>query len=102
MSSITYIRLVTGGSLINYDYTPAEITEMMTSLYGNALSGFPSGVFVLDWALREDGGYLTNEGLINTYLVNGVAVEIGFNSGSTPSASATVYVGTEALKYASS
>lgn len=102
MTSIAYIRLVTGGSLINYDYTPAEITNMMTSLYGNALSGFPSGCFVLDWALREDGGYLTNEGLINTYLVNGVAVEIGFTAGNTPSASATVYVGTEALKYATS
>jgi hypothetical protein len=59
-------------------------------------------VFVLDFAMSEDGGYRTNEACINTYLVNGVAVVITFKAGLTPSAGSTVFLGVEALKMATS
>lgn len=102
MSAISKIKLVTGGSLVNRDYIPAEITETMDSLYNGALSDFPDGVFVIDFASHEDGGYLTNEECLNTYVLNGVAVNFEFVSGSEPGAKARVYVGVEALKMATS
>lgn len=102
MSSIQTFQLVTGGSLINQELIPSEVTDRMHSLYNNALGGFPSGVFVLDFALNEDGGYLTNQECINTYLVNGVALNITFVPGSVPGPKSTVYLGVEALKLATS
>lgn len=102
LSSIATIQLVTGGSLLNAQYKPTSIKDKMQSLYPNLLTDFPDGVFVLDFAMSEDGCYLTNENCINTYLVNGVAVIINFNAGSVPGAKSTVYLGVEALKMATS
>lgn len=102
MANIQKFQIVTGGSLINQEFIPSEITDRMHSMYNNALGGFPSGVFVLDFALSEDGGYLTNQECINTYLVNGVALNITFVPGSVPGPKSTVYLGVEALKLATS
>ena len=61
-----------------------------------------AGAFVFDFALCEDGGYMTNAFAINTYLVNGVSLNIRFKSTAVPSSTATVYLGVEALKLATS
>jgi hypothetical protein len=74
----------------------------MRSLYANMPTDLPDGVFVFDRALSEDGSYISNAGAINTYLVNGVQVNITFKAGHIPSSSATVYMGVEALKLATS
>ena len=102
LGDIATIQIVTGGSLLNRQYKPAGIQDRMQSLYPNLLTDFPDGIFVLDFALSQDGCYLTNEDCINTYIVNGVAVIITFNAGSIPSATSTVYLGVEALKMATS
>jgi hypothetical protein len=111
-SSIARFELVTGGTLQNINETPAAVADRMRSMYGaspgndgdNAAipPGVPDGVFVFDFALDPDGGFLTNANAINTYLVNGVQLNIYFNAGDIPSSTATVYVGVEALKYATS
>lgn len=101
-NAIDHIEIVTGGSLQNLYLTPAAITDRMNSLYPNLVSDFPDGVFVWDFAISEDGSYLTNEGCINTYLVNGVALNIYFKAGQVPSSTSTVYMGVEALKMATS
>lgn len=102
-TAIASIEVVTGGSLQNLYYTPAAITDKMRSMYGDAVvSNQPDGVFVLDFALSEDGTYLSNADAINTYLINGVQVNITFNTGFVPSAGSTVYMGVEALKLATS
>ncbi len=102
-SAIESIELVTGGSLQNLFYTPEALTDKMRSAYGDAIvSNQPDGVFVLDFALSEDGTYLSNADAINTYLVNGVQLNIVFKSDSVPSAGSTVYVGVEALKLVTS
>lgn len=102
LANIASIQLVTGGSLLNLQYDSTSLRDRMDSMYPALRSGFPDGVFVLDFATSEDGSYLTNEALINTYLVNGVAVVITFKQGSVPSANSTVYLGVEALKMATS
>lgn len=102
LANIASIQLVTGGSLLNLQFDKTSMTDRMDSLYPNLRADFPDGVFVLDFAMSEDGGYLTNESCINTYLVNGVAVVITFKAGSVPSNGSTVYLGVEALKMATS
>ena len=102
LASIATIQLVTGGSLLNLQFSPQSIRDKMDSMWPNLRGDFPDGVFVLDFATSEDGGYITNESCINTYLVNGVAVVITFKAGSVPSSSSTVYLGVEALKLATS
>jgi hypothetical protein len=102
LGNIATIQLVTGGSLLNQQYDATSIRDRMDSLYPNLRSDFPDGVFVLDFAMSEDGGYLTNEACINTYLVNGVAIVITFKAGSVPSSGSTVFLGVEALKMATS
>lgn len=94
------IQLVTGGSLVNYEYTPDELIDRMRSMYPEILTDFPDGVLVLDFALSEDGSYLTNADAINTYLVNGVSLNLDFVT--APGAGARVFVGVEALKMATS
>ncbi len=104
-SSIATFEIVTGGSLQNILMTPQQLQDEMRSKYGFSLeqdANVPSGVFVFDWALCNDGGYLSNAECINTYLVNGVQLNITFKSGSIPSSTATVYMGVEALKLATS
>jgi hypothetical protein len=101
-SSIQSFEIVTGGSLQNYFAPPEALADRMRSLGGNLVADFPSGVFVFDLALSEDGSYLFNSGAINTYLVNGVQLNIVFKAGLIPSATSTVYVGVEALKLATS
>ncbi len=101
-SSIQSFQIVTGGSLLNLDMEPAALKDKMQSMYPNLITDFPDGVFVFDFAMCEDGGYLTNESCINTYLVNGVSLNIQFKSGSVPSSDSTVYLGVEALKMATS
>lgn len=103
MSSISTISLVTGGSLQNLVFTPSEITDRMASMYGNTfVSALPSGIFIIDFALSTDGATLSNANAINTYLLNGVQLNIAFNTGDAPGNSATAYVGVEALKLATS
>jgi hypothetical protein len=102
LGNIASIQLVTGGSLLNQQYDATSIRDRMDSLYPNLRSDFPDGVFVIDFAMSEDGGYLTNESCINTYLVNGVAIVITFKAGSVPSNGSTVFLGVEALKMATS
>ena len=102
-TAIASIELVTGGSLQNIYHTPTTLRDQMSSLYGSSVVGNqPDGVFVLDFALSEDGGYISNANAINTYLVNGVQVNITFNPGFVPSAQSTVYMGVEALKLVTS
>lgn len=101
-SSIQSFELVTGGSLQNIKIAPAALTDKMRSMYANLTNDFPSGVFVFDFALSSDGGTLSNSGAINTYLVNGVQLNITFKSGSIPGSNSTVYMGVEALKLATS
>jgi hypothetical protein len=57
---------------------------------------------MFDFAMNQDGGYLTNANAINTYLLNGVSLNIRFNAGSVPGSRATVYLGVEALKLVTS
>jgi len=103
LGDIATIELVTGGSLQNDLYTEFSLTDRMQSDYGNAIVGnMPDGCFVIDKALSSDGTFLTNKNVINTYLVNGVQVNITFKPGSIPSASSTVYMGVEALKLVTS
>jgi hypothetical protein len=101
-SSIQSFELVTGGTLQNDFLTPEMMTDKMQSMYANTPTDFPSGVFIFDRALSEDGSYISNAAAINTYLVNGVQINITFNAGHIPSSSATVYMGVEALKLATS
>jgi hypothetical protein len=101
-SSIQSFELVTGGTLQNDFMTPGMMTDRMQSMYANTPTDFPSGTFIFDRALSHDGSYISNSDAINTYLVNGVQVNITFNAGHIPSSSATVYMGVEALKLATS
>ncbi len=105
-SSIATFELVTGGSLQNLLLTPAAMEDRMYSRSPNlqnvAATANGAGGFVLDFALSQDGSMLSNAEAINTYLVNGVQLNITFNAGQAPSASSTVYLGVEALKLATS
>jgi hypothetical protein len=101
-TSIQSFELVTGGTLQNVFETPEMMADKMRSMYANTVTDFPSGVFIFDRALCEDGSYISNANAINTYLVNGVQINITFNAGHIPSSSATVYLGVEALKLATS
>lgn len=106
MSSIASFEIVTGGSLQNIFMSAQALSDKMQSLYGIGDSAdtasWPSGIFIFDFAMIEDGGYLSNANCINTYLVNGVQLNISFKSGLVPGATATVYLGVEALKLATS
>lgn len=104
-SSIDHFEIITGGSLQNIRMTPQQLQDKTRSLYGwgyGEESAVPSGAFVFDFAMCEDGGYITNANAINTYLVNGVQLNIYFAAGKAPSATSTVYLGVEALKLATS
>src|SRR5882672_1071259 len=102
-ADIESFELITGGSLINRHYSPQALTDKMRAAYGSAIvDNQPDGTFVFDFALSEDGTYFSNAEAINTYLVNGVSLNIKFIQGSQPGSSATVYLGVEALKLATS
>jgi hypothetical protein len=105
-SSIASFELITGGSLQNKFMSAQAMQDVLQSMYGFYNSAdetsLPSGIFVFDFMLSPDGAYFSNANAINTYLVNGVQVNITFNSGLIPSANATVYMGVEALKLATS
>lgn len=104
-SDIESIELVTGGTLQNGLWSPQQIKDRNRSMYGwgqGQDSAVPDGVYVLDFAQDERGGYLSNANAINTYVVNGVQVNVSFKSGSVPSSTSSVYVGVEALKLATS
>lgn len=106
MANIASFEIVTGGSLQNIFMSAQAIADKMQSLYGigdsTDTASWPSGIFIFDFAMIEDGGYLSNANCINTYLVNGVQLNITFKTGVVPSSSATVYLGVEALKLATS
>lgn len=106
MANITSFEIVTGGSLQNIFMSAQALSDKMQSLYGIGDSAdtasWPSGIFIFDFAMIEDGGYLSNANCINTYLVNGVQLNITFKAGVVPSSTATVYLGVEALKLATS
>lgn len=105
-TAISQFELITGGSLQNQTLTPQAMQDRLASKYGmytnTDTASYPSGIFVFDFALCDDGAYLSNAFAINTYILNGVQVNIYFVSGSVPSATATVYMGVEALKLATS
>lgn len=101
-SSIDHFEIITGGSLQNTYMTPQQMQDQQRSLYGWGTSTMPSGTFTFDYTLSEDGGYLSNANAINTYLVNGVQLNVYFKAGNIPSATSTVYMGIEALKLATS
>jgi hypothetical protein len=102
-ADIKSFEIVTGGSLQNVNVTPQVLLDRMRSMYGSEVADnlVSVGIYVYDWALHEDGGYLTNAFCINTYLVNGVSLNITYQT-TIPSATSTVYVGVEALKLATS
>lgn len=103
MSSIAQFTLLTGGSLQNIAVVPQVLTDRMRAMYGPAVvKDLPSGVFVFDFIMNEEGGYFSNDNAINTYLVNGVQLNIQFNASTVPGARSTVYLGIEALKLATS
>jgi hypothetical protein len=83
---------------------PQVMQDKMRRLYGATVANnlVTAGAFVMDFALCEDGGYMTNAFAINTYLVNGVSLNIKFKSTNVPGATSTVYLGVEALKLATS
>lgn len=105
-TSIASYELVTGGSLQNRLVTPQTMQDELQSHYGfydsADTASWPSGIFVFDFAQEPDGGFLTNKNAINTYLVNGVQLNIKFNAGLIPGNASTVYMGVEALKLATS
>lgn len=106
-SDIVSIELVTGGTLQNLYYTPQQLQNRMSSMYGAAAdpyqsSGLLDGAGFLDFAMDDSGSYYTNANAINTYLVNGVQLNLTFANGSVPSSASTVYIGVEALKLATS
>jgi hypothetical protein len=103
-TDIESFELVTGGSLQNLKLSPQALQDRMFSRYPGiaGVGAWNLGAFVFDFALSEDGSYLTNAHAINTYLVNGVQLNITFNAGSAPSSNSTVYLGVEALKLATS
>lgn len=105
-TSITSFELIQGGSLQSIYVTPQMMEDRIRRMYGiyqsTATASFPSGIFIFDFAIEEDGAVITNKNAINTYLVNGVQVNIQFVSGSVPGSTAVVYMGVEALKYATS
>lgn len=105
-SAVSSYQLVQGGSLISIQETPQMLQDRLALNYGiyagTKTASWPSGIFIFDFALSEDGCVITNKNAINTYLVNGVSLNINFNSGSAPGANATVYMGVEALKFATS
>lgn len=105
MSAIDRFELITGGSLQNREISPQQLLDEMRSKFGFGIgedASFPSGVFVFDFAMEPDGAYLSNANAINTYLVNGVQLNVFFKSDSIPSSTASVYLGVEALKLATS
>lgn len=103
MAEIDYFELITGGSLVNRHYIPQALTDKMRSAYGPAIvDNMPDGTFVFDFGLSEDGTYFSNAEAINTYLINGVSLNIKFATGSSPGPNSTVYMGVEALKLATS
>lgn len=105
-TAIDHFELITGGSLQNQTLTPQAMQDRLASMYSMYVSGrtasYPSGIFVFDFALCPDGASISNKWAINTYLLNGVQINIYFVSGSVPGATATVYMGVEALKLATS
>lgn len=103
-SAISTFELVLGGSLQKIYCTPQQVTDRMNMLYGEVTAAnlIAAGFFVFDFALNECGGYISNAEAINTYLINGVQLNINFKSGSVPSSTSTVYLGVEALKLATS
>lgn len=105
-SSISTYELIIGGSLQRVFESAQAMQDRLQSLYGFYNSAdetsFPSGIFVFDFMLSKDGAYTSNRDAINTYLVNGVQLNITFKAGNVPSSTATVYVGVEALKMATS
>ena len=102
-SSIERFELVKGGSLQTFDIVPKLLSNRMNTLYGGTIqSNFPDGVFVVDFAKNPQGGRISNSGAVNTYVINGVTLNIHFKAGYAPSATSTCYMGVEALKIVTS
>jgi hypothetical protein len=94
LSSYAEIDLNFSSKLPIYQDTPQTMQYRWLSKHGVLL---PRGFFGYDLALTEDGRF-TNEEALNTLITAGCQVQLRFNSGSAPSATATVYVGIEILK----
>lgn len=103
-SSIQKFEFVTGGSLQNLSLTPQLMENWMFTRHPElaGVGAWDDGAFLLDFAMSPDGAYLTNANAVNTYLLNGVALNITFNAGQAPGSNAVVYIGVEALKLVTS
>ena len=103
-SSISNFEFVTGGSLQNISVSPGQLQDQMFSMHPQlfGVGAWGVGAFLFDFALSHDGSYLTNANAINTYLLNGVSLNISFKSGLTPGSQSVVYIGVEALKLVTS
>jgi hypothetical protein len=88
------INLNFSSKLPIYQDTPQTMQWRWLAKHGTFL---PNGFWGYDLALTEDGR-LTNEEALNTLITAGVQVQLQFNTGDAPSATATVYVGIEILK----
>lgn len=103
-SSIDNFELVIGGSLQNLKLTPQAMEDHMWTRHPNLadIGAWADGAFLLDFATVPEGGYITNAYAINTYVLNGVALNITFASGHTPGSNSKVVLGVEALKLVTS
>ena len=94
LDSYEKMELVYSSKLTIFEDTPETNQYRWLENHGTLL---PPGCFGWDLALTEDGK-LTNENALNTLVEAGCQVRESFKSGSSPSATATTFIGIEILK----
>jgi hypothetical protein len=94
LSSYQELDLVYSSKLTIFEDTPETNQARWLANHGTLL---PPGCFGWDLALTEDGK-LTNEDALNTLVEAGCQIRTAYNTGESPSATATTYVGIEILK----
>lgn len=90
-----HVELQTSSSVINDYDTISQNSGRWLQQHGTLL---PPGWWGFDRAITDDAQF-TNEFAINTLTTTGVQAVVQFNAGSAPSATSTLYVGVELLKY---
>ncbi len=94
LSHYKELDLVYSSKLTIFEDTPETNQARWVANHGVQL---PPGCFGWDLALTEDGK-LTNEDALNTLVEAGCQVRTAYNTGESPSATATTYIGIEILK----
>lgn len=94
LSDYEKLELVYSSKLTIMEDTPETNQARWLANHGTLL---PPGCWGWDLALTEDGK-LTNENALNTLVEAGCQVRTSYASGSSPSATATTFVGIEILK----